>query len=236
MRQNIIDLPAATEARLISWVNEAQLELESYHRWLGLEATWQTITVAGSNTLVDYTTSSSVKPSDWLHAHGDPYWRPGAGGDDQFCEWSPSIQDVRKDYKQSAATTNRGKPRTLWEQSSRIYVYPTPDAENPVGTYSIAGEYNILIPYRARADVLVAGSSITNFFTADPDLALYLEDYATGQAMLFNRDFDNANVYLLKARGHALRAKRMDKQRRFQSYRHTPRRDVYASRRQSRAV
>jgi hypothetical protein len=235
MRQNIIDLPSDTEDRLVGWVNEAQIELESYHRWLGTEAIFFGKTDE-TPTLINSGTDLKDKPSDWLHADGDAYWRDGASGANHFVEWAPSLQDARKDYTSDISTSTGGSPKTLQELQGSVRVYPTPDANNPLGTHSSAGEYHLIIPYRQRAVTLAVGSEETIFFTVDLDLALHLEDYASGQAMIFNRDFDNANAYLLKAQGHALRAKRMDKRRRFQSYKHTPRRDVYASRNQRRAV
>jgi hypothetical protein len=117
-----------------------------------------------------------------------------------------------------------------------VWVYPVPDGNNPIGSWSSAGEYNLVIPYRARAEVLTAAGTITNFFTTDADQALHLEDYASAQAMLFNRDIQNAQLYLAKAAAHLLRAKRLDKLRKSQSIKITPRRDVHASRKQRRAV
>jgi hypothetical protein len=151
-------------------------------------------------------------------------------------EWYPSQEDLYKEHTAGAQTTDQGAPQGLLDTPPYLLVYPVPDAKNTLGAFSAAGEYQILVTYRARADTLAEGSDETNSFTNDPDLALYLEDYATGQALLFNENYDKANTYLLKAQAHRLRAKRMDKRRRFQSYKHTPRRDVHASRNQRRAV
>jgi hypothetical protein len=233
VRQNVIDLPGDTEDRLESWVNEAQVVAEAYHLWLGTWSTWFAET-DGTSLLVDSVTDLKEKPADWLHADGDPYWRNGFSGANHFVEWAPSLQDVRRDYSSHADAT--GSPKTLREEQDRVWVYPTPDENNPIGVWSSAGEYNLVIPYRARAEVLTAAGTITNFFTTDADQALHLEDYASAQAMLFNRDIQNAQLYLAKAAAHLLRAKRLDKLRKSQSIKITPRRDVHASRKQRRAV
>jgi hypothetical protein len=63
-----------------------------------------------------------------------------------------------------------------------------------------------------------------------------LEDYASGKALLFNRDKDNAATYFVQARENLLDMKRLDKTARAKDFKFTPRRDVHASRRQRRAV
>jgi hypothetical protein len=232
IRQNVIDLPSDTEDRLESWVNEAQIVAEAYHLWLG---TWSIFfgKTDGTSRLIN-SEELYEKPADWLHADGDPYWRHGSSGANHFVEWAPSLQDVRKDYSSNPEAT--GSPKALWEQQGWLNVYPVPDANNPVGGWSAAGEYTLIIPYRARAEILTAAGTVSNFFTTDADQALHLEDYASAQAMLFNRDIQNAQLYLAKAAAHLLRAKRLDKLRRSQYIKITPRRDVHASRKQRRAV
>jgi hypothetical protein len=146
-------------------------------------------------------------------------------------EWAATTLVYRKDYPSVAQT---GSPKYLFEFSNRIHVFPASDENNVIGDFSDAGEYTIVITYRMSAEQLIYPAA-NGFFTNDANLVLFLEDYATGQAMLFNRDIENAQIYLLKSRQHLLRAKRLDKLGKGQSIRFTPRRDVYASRRQRRA-
>jgi hypothetical protein len=228
IRQNVIDLPSDTEDRLESWVNEAQIVAEAHHQWLGLE-----------NVLLDTTNTGSIlfkaKPSDWLVAIGDPWYRTGTGVTRDL-EWYPSWEDIYKENTAGLAATDRGAPRGLYESADYIFVYPPADANNTLGAFSAAGEYQINVPYRARAATLTAAGTVSNFFTTDADQALHLEDYASAQAMLFNRDIQNAQLYLAKAAAHLLRAKRLDKKRKSQFLKITPRRDVHARRTQRRAV
>jgi hypothetical protein len=234
IRGNIIDVPSATEDRLIGWINEAQRVAEAKHQWKGLQTTWVPITTAGSNSIATAAAPTVFKPADWIVAIGDPWYRTGDLGVTMRMEWLPSLQDARKDYAVDRSVNNRGDPEALLEDEDAITVYPVPDEGNSLGNYSAAGEYQIVIPYLKRAAVLTEGAP-TNFFTEDGDLSLYLEEYASAKAMLFNRDVDNAGVSLTMSAGHMLRAKRLDKKRRSQFIKLTPRRDVHASRRQRRA-
>jgi hypothetical protein len=151
-------------------------------------------------------------------------------------EWIPGIEDARSIHPQYTATSAKGPPRGLLETASQISVYPKPDAENPLGTYSSAGEYEIIVPYRKREAVLSAGGTTTNAFTTDPSFQLFLENYASGKAMLFNRDIANGQLSLQQAQDDLVTMKRTDKQRKGQFLKITPRRDVHASRHQRRAV
>jgi hypothetical protein len=233
IRDNIVEVPTATENRLVGWVNEAQRVAEAAHQWMPLNQTWVTTTTAGVRWIGS---GVGAKPTDWIAARGNPWWRTGDTGAMMPLEWIPSEHDSAKDHPYSSDESYRGAPVSLEERATKVFVYPLPDLSNPIGEFSIYGGYEIVIPYRAQEETLADSGTTSNWFTSDFDQALHLEDYASGQAMLFNRDFDNANVYLLKAQGHLLRAKRMDKFQKFQHFKLTPRRDVYASRRQARAV
>jgi len=232
IRKNVVSLPADTEEELVGWINEAQQEAETYS-WKGLDYEKVIDTVAGTRIL-------TAVPDDWQLPVGEPYYLTG-DGKSVGMEWIPSRRDASRDYSADTATSARSSPKGLLElpgtaNVNDLHIYPYPDAGNTTGDFSTAGEYEIHIPYHAIDTVLDDGSNQTNFFTADVNLALYLTDYASGQALLFNSDFDKANTYLLKAQGHKLRAKRLDKHSKFQNVKWTPRRDVYASRRQARAV
>ena len=61
IRDNVIDVPTATENRLEGWVQDAQLELEAARQWIGLETQHVKDTVAGTRQL-------DAAPSDWLEA------------------------------------------------------------------------------------------------------------------------------------------------------------------------
>jgi hypothetical protein len=235
IRENIVSVPSATEGRLVSWVQAAQLELEAAHQWLGLETEHVVDTVAGTRKLDD-------APSDWHEAIGTPWYLTGDGKAVQM-EWIPSLKDAMKDYSLDTATSARSAPSALHEISDGIggvlpdlNIYPLPDESNTTGVYSAAGEYEIHIPYRQRAGLLQTTGTTNNFFTDTPGFQLFLEDYASGKAMLFNRDSNNAQVSFVQAQGHLQREKRIDKRRRAQYLVFTPRRGVHASRRQRRAV
>lgn len=228
IEQNVIDLPSDTDGRLEGWVNEAQVNAEDEYQFLFMRTSLFTDTTLGVNLLV-------ALPALWIRADGDPWYRTGLGVHKRM-EWAPSELDVAKDFTAGLLTTDRGRPRTILETDTQLLVYPPPDASNTLGAFSSAGEYSIATPHYAREVVLEATGAITNKFTADVNLALYLEDYASGQAMIFNRDLDNGQVYLLKAQKHLSRAKSTDKRRRAQFLRLTPRRDSYASRKQRRAI
>jgi hypothetical protein len=151
-------------------------------------------------------------------------------------EWYPSIEDLYREHSAGVLATDQGAPKGIFESAVYLIVYPPPDANNTLGVHSSAGEYEVVVPYRARASTLTVSGAVANFFTTDPDQVLHLTDYASAQAMLFNRDIQNAQLYLAKASAHLLRAKRLDKKRKSQFLKLTPRRDVYASRHQRRAV
>jgi hypothetical protein len=228
IRKNVIDLPSDTEEELVGWVHEAQIVAEAYHQWLGLETTLVQATTQGTPLL-------KLRPDDWIVAIGDPWYRTGTGVS-RGMEWYPSLEDLYSEQTAGLQTTDQGSPKGLLETPIYLLVYPPPDANNTLGAHSAAGEYEVVIPYRARAATLTVDGTITNFFTSDPDQALHLEDYASAQAMLFNRDIQNAQLYLAKASAHLLRAKRLDKKGKSQFIKITPRRDVHARRTQRRAV
>lgn len=237
IRDNIVDVPDTTELHLVEWVNEAQQEIEAAHQWLALETVWVATTLEGNNQIRQTGGPSPIyKPADWIVAIGDPWWRVGDTGATVKMEWLPSLHDVRKEHPQYTSTDSRGRPNGLWEQAAQIDVYPTPDAENELGDYSIAGEYEIIVPYRKREATLVSGGTETNFFTDTLGHQLFLQDYASGKASLFNRDIAGSQLFLSQAANHLKREKRMDKRQRLQYLRITPRRDVHASRRQRRAI
>jgi hypothetical protein len=228
MRQNVIDLPSDTEDRLVSFVNEAQVNAEDEYQFIWMRSSHIMDTAQGDTIL-------SGLPLDWIRADGDPWFRTG-DGKRQRMEWSPSELDIAKDFTAGELVTDEGQPDTLFESGADILVYPPPDMKNTTGAFSTAGDYSIKIPYYAREDVLVEGADEENLFTKDANMVLYLEDYASGLAMLFNHDNENGQVYLLKAKVHFNRAKKTDKRKRAQFLRLTPRRDSHASRRQRRAT
>jgi hypothetical protein len=232
IRQNVIDVPADTEARLEGWVQDAQIAAEDDYQWKMLEDEYSAETILGSRIVAALITG-------WIEAIGDPYYLTGDGAAVPL-EWIPSIQDAMKDYPNSVAAVDRGPPRGLLEtgeaSSVIINVYPSSDQGNTLGTHSAAGEYDVRIPYRKRQATLAVTGTTENAFTRDANLRLYLEQYASGKALLFNHDTENAQIALLQAQEHLKRAKRTDKRRKSQFIRFTPRRDVHASRRQRRAV
>ena len=228
----MIEVPSDTEDRLEGWVQDAQVALEEEHQWKMLEAEHSVDTTEGIRNLVTGITR-------WMEAIGDPYYLTGDGVAVPL-EWIPSIRDAMKDYTESVAENDRGAPKGLLESGEpgavTIDVYPAADLGNTTGTYSANGEYKVKIPYRKRQATLEVTGTAENAFTRDANLRLYLEQYASGKALLFNHDTENAQIALLQAQEHLNRAKRADKRRKSQFIRFTPRRDVYASRRQRRAV
>jgi hypothetical protein len=236
IRQNVVSLPSDTEERLVDWINEAQVEAESTYGWTGLDTSWGPITTEGSSLIATSGAPTVRKPADWLVARGNPFWYGGDSGEIHQMEWASSSLVYRKDIPHSHDEGSRGSPQYLFEDANAIWMFPVADASNIIGHHSAVGEYQILIRYRKSDTVLNDTTNQENFFTGDANLARFLEDYASGQAMLFNKDFDNANTYLMKAKGHFLRAKRLDKAGKMQHFTLAPRRDVYASRRQARAT
>lgn len=216
------------------WIDEAHEVADAHHRWLGLEFSHIFTTVAG--------TSLYDAPADWMEGIGEPWYFTGPGAAKRV-EWIPSTRDARKDHSASVAIEDRGRPVGIQEiyaasgaSPYRFQIYPIPDQSNTTGTYSALGDYQLEIPYRRKAPALVADSVLENFYTEVPNLALFLTDYASGKAMLFNRDFENGQTYLLMARAHLVRETQLDKRRRTRDIKITPRRDVHASRRQRRAI
>ena len=233
IRDNIVDVSSATEARLEGWVNEAQQKAEARMQWVGQDFERVVATVAGTRKL-------TASPTVYLVPVGDPWYLTGIGTKVPM-EWIPSRDDASKDYSEDTAISARGAPKGLLEVRGTgtgipdWHVYPFPDASNTLGIKSSAGEYEIHIPYHGRDPVLSVSGNQTNFFTNDVDLQLFLEMWASGKAMLFNRDLENGQVALLEAREHLLRAVRLEKRRKSQSIKFQWRRDVRASRKQRRA-
>jgi hypothetical protein len=231
IRGNVIDVPSATENRLIGWVNEAQVVAETRYNWKGLQSSWGPVTSLGNNRLATTAEPDVTKPDDWLVSLGNPFWRGGDGLSTHEMVWASSVLQFRKDYP---STESMGPPEYLYEYDNRIMSFPASDGKNVIGDFSADGEYTVVIPYRKTATPLVGGTS-TSFFTNDANLELFLENYASAQAMIFNRDRDNGALYLAKSQADMLRAKRLDKLGKVQALQFTPRRDVFASRRQRRA-
>ncbi len=227
IRENVIDVTSETEARLESFVQEAQRELVA-HKW------------SFSRFTATFTTSEGIallgaKPANWRSQDGDPFYRTGSGSKVKM-EWSPTIHDLYDQHSANTAADYRSAPASLFELAGNILVYPTPDASNSLGFFSADGEYQVLVPYISSHAVLAVTGTTSNPFTDDLDTALYLEEFASGKAMIFNRDFENGQMYLTMARRQFQRAKRVDKQRKIGTLRFTPRRDVYAQRKQRRAI
>jgi hypothetical protein len=141
IRQNIIDVPADTEARLEGWVNEAQTDAEG-HPWLGLEEEHTVDTTLGTRLL-------GVAPSLYEESIGRPWFLTGDGVA-VFLDWIPTLEDAMKDYNVNTASTAYDRPRGLLEVKPasigappQFHVYPLPNAANTLGVYSSAGEYEI---------------------------------------------------------------------------------------------
>ncbi len=232
VRENVISVPEETEDRLEGWIQEAQRRAETAFNWIAGQELWDFGTVAGTNLISDVT-------SFFLWPLGDPWYVTGDVGRKVELEWLPSLNDRAKDYIESTNSDHRGAPKALMLVTSssylpaRIMVYPKPDAGNIIGEFSTAGEYAIRVPYHSRGQTL-STSTQTNYLTENPELALFLEEWASSKAMLFNHDYDNANAMLVQAVATLKEAKKIEKKRKVPILRWTPRRDVHARRQQRR--
>lgn len=225
VRQNVVDVPSDTESRLLGWVQEAQSKAEDAYNWLSQRTSAGYATTLGSPVL-------ATKPSNWIVPISNPWYRTGVGKAVAM-EWEPTTEQLNKEFSAGLLERDRGSPKVLIESPTQLLVYPPPDARNTLGAFSVAGEYQIVLVYRARATTLTLAAQ-SNRFTTDPNLALYLEHYATAQASMFNHD-PNGATHLVIAQAHLRDAKRLQKQRSANKLRLWPRRDVYGARRQRRS-
>jgi len=238
IRENVISLPSATEGRLEEFVQQAQRKAEAAFQWINGEMEMNVSTTAGSNILQDLDRA-------FLWPIDDPWYVTGDVGSKVEMEWLPSISDRAKEYIDSSNSDYRSSPKALRivrrpvtaGSPGRIEVYPRADASNTIGEFSVAGEYKIRAAYHSRGALLEVGGSIqTNYLTENEDLALYIEEWASGKAMLMNHDYENGSAMLLQAAATLKEAKKIEKKRKVPVLRWTPRRDVHASRRQRRAI
>jgi hypothetical protein len=235
IRTNVIDLPAATEANLEKWVREAQRKAESAFQWINGRVELTQATTAGSNDLID-------APALMLWPLGEPFYLTGEIGSKIDMEWLPSINDRADQYNESTDSDLRGAPRALFlvynalGLPASIEVFPKPGDQNTIGEFSVAGEYEIHIPYHSRGVLLSGGGNQENYLTKNEDLALYIEEFASAKAMLFNHDYKNGEIMLVQAKATLKEAKKIEKRRKVPVLKWTPRRDVHAPRRQRRAV
>ena len=236
IRENVVVVSSEVEGRLNGWVQEAQRKAEKAFEWINGAEELTKDTTAGSNTLQD-------APALLLWPVGDPWYISGDLGRAIPMEWLPSLKDRSKEYIDSTDSDYRGAPRALMlgltassEVPAAINVYPKPGLQNTIGDFSTAGEYEIHIPYHSRGALLSDGGNDTNYLTENDELALYLEEFASGKAMLFNHDYDNGNIMLLQAKATLADAKKIESARKVPVLKWFPRRDVGASRRQRRAI
>ncbi len=235
IRENVVVVSSETEGRLVGWVQRAQRKAEGAFAWINGAAELTKATTAGSNTLQD-------APALLLWPVGKPWYVSGALGSHIPMEWTPSLNDRAKEYIDSTNSDYRGAPRSLMltlatsSVPGAIEVYPKPGLQNTLGDFSAAGEYEIHMPYHSRGALLSVAGTQTNYLTRNEDLATYIEEFASGKAMLFNHDYDNGNIMLLQAKATLAEAKKIEKARKVPVLEWVPRRDVGASRRQRRAV
>lgn len=232
VRQNVEDLPSATDARVTEMVNRAQERIEGKYSFLCMRTESIVATVEDQRTL-----GTSGNWTGWIGARGEPYWIDGNGNTKRM-EWIHSARDVVQEYQHLNAT-EKGAPRALLELvaadgTRTMEVYPFPDANNPIGTVYVDGNYRVAVPFMARLPALT-DTNQTNFFTTDPPSSEYLEHYATGLLQLFNRDYENANVSMVRAQDALSRAIREERRRQMAGVTIRPRRDLHGSRVQPRS-
>lgn len=231
VRNHVIDLPTETEGEIPGWVNRAIRFAQEVHNFRFMEATAPFTTVEDTRKLGDI-------PDDWKEKRADPWLLEGDGGTMEI-RWLPSESEAVRRYSETDANET-GPPRHILETPDELHVYPFPDTNS----LHSDGDYRVRVPYWKYLPELEADGD-TNWFT--DNAADYVVWKAAAEGMLFNRDFEMASLWAVKAgefdantgrmTGELARLVRVDKRSRL-SRRITlvPHRDVYAVRDQLRGM
>lgn len=195
----VLDLPSETEALVGEWINKAMREAEERHNFRHMEAEASFTTVEGQRSLGD-------KPDDWKEARTAP-WLLFNDGDSREIAWAASESDMIRTYAVEDAD-DEGRPEFVLETPDGFEVYPFPDGRSDYSD----DEYRVKIPYWARTDNL-SGDNDTNWWTDEAHW--YLTYAAVAEGMIFNREEERAQTYILKAENELQREVRLDKRSRL---------------------
>ena len=216
----ILDLPTDVVSELPSLINDAIRAIQKGHNFRAMEASTSFTTSEGSHTLGQITDLKEVRDLPWLE-HGD-------GGNDEL-DWAQSKSQIIREFAINAAT-DKSNPAVILEADAdgNFEVYPFPDSNSLWGD----GDYRVHLPYwKYLADLSADGSS--NWFTDNADL--YVLYSAVSRAFALNFDEDRAERWALRAAQEQGAAVKADKRSRLtRRFTITPRRDVHASKYQTR--
>lgn len=181
--ENIIDQNVEVLGNIPEYVNDAVRKATERHNFRGMKAT------AGTGGVFQTTQGDHVLgaiPTLWKERRGRPLRVDGFGKETQL-DWI-SEAEVPKLYNRRDPTnvSSQGGPRHILEGSDgSFYVYPSPNAQSPVGPVYADGDWRIVIPYWTYF-VELTGISSSNWIT--DNMVDFVESWATYRAMRFNRD------------------------------------------------
>ncbi|MGW8369301.1 MAG: phage adaptor protein [Gammaproteobacteria bacterium] len=201
----VLDLPADTQARLGTFVNDAvRKAADRYNfRFMESEITPTPLSTTANTRLL------TAKPSDWKESRGLPslLWQDGTT--DEF-DWAASESEMNRTFayqipqETSTAAVDSGQPRYLLEQPDEIWVYPLPDLLSLWAN----GNYRIRVPYWAYPATLT-GDNDSNFITTNGSVYVIWE--AVSRAFYFNRDEQRGKYFADLAEPEFRRIIRVDK-------------------------
>ena len=231
VQRRVIDVTASVTAEIPDLINEAIRKAEDHHNYRVMEAV-----LAGTTT--DQTRLLVALPTNWKEFRANPYLRDGNNGElgTTLIRWASSREDALTDYPLDANTSATGGRPTLLlindmndddNSAGDIHTYPLPDT-NSLWT---DGNYRVEIPYWKYLTDLTGAQS--NWFTRNG--TEYVLAQATASAFWLNWDEERATTWETIALAKRKLMEKVDKRSRMgRSTTLTPRRDVYASKRQRR--
>lgn len=205
VRNSVIDLPTATDDRIVEWIQRAQEVAEDSYAWKVMEAEHVFTTAEDVRQLGLKSALTRYQRRD-----GKPWWIDGLGGTHPI-DWIDTKDEIARQFS-AQDPTQKNAPRRIHERDDTpsFDVYPLPDANNPVGTVYSDGNYRVVIPYLSRQPILVPGSVDTNWFSENA--AYFLELRAFFEALMHNRETGQATTELARANAELIRVKRRAKE------------------------
>ena len=216
----ILDLPTAVVSELPTLINDAIRDIQEAHNFRIMEAETQFVTTEGSHTLGQITDEKEVRDVPWLQ-YGD-------GGNTEI-EWAQTKSVIIREFAINDAN-DKGRPAVIFEADAagNFEVYPFPDGNSLWSN----GDYRVHLPYWKYLPDLVANGN-SNWFT--DNATLYVLYSAVSRAHALNFDTERAGVWALSAAKEQGEAVKVDKRSRLtRKLTITPRRDVHASKYQTR--
>lgn len=199
VKDYLIDVPTKTDALVGAWINRAVRVAEEQHNFRHMEALHEATTTVSTRKLDD-------KPSDWKENREPPYFLREDGSTREMA-WSPSGTDMRRQFDVED-TDDQGDPDFLLETETELHVFPFPDGASD---WDSDFEYRIKVPYWAYTAELVNDGD-TNWFTDKAEW--YVTFFAVAEGLLFNRDTQEATLYLERAATEYGRVRTVDKRAR----------------------